>query len=254
MEKNPFFDFNRLKYLIIRQFTLNYKTMMIAVGAIAGFLLVVGTLTIVFAHKNYNDEQILGLIMPTLFLTGIIYTSMVFAELNNPNRGYVYLTLPASAFEKLVTAWLFSSVFYIVFSAVFLLFINLCYLAIANLFSSSQVALVNIFDPDVLYMFGTYLVVQSVFFLGAIYFRRINFLKTILSWFLFFMVIAIYSGILAKILFGTASFDSAQFSHSIELEITFENYVVPVLKFIRWFLVAPFFLVVSYFRLKERQV
>jgi len=254
METNSFFDINRLKYLIQRDFSINYKTMLIASGAITGFLMFIGTITIIFGDKSMNEQNILGMIMPTLIIAGLISTSLVFSELNSPHRGYLYLTLPASAFEKLISSWLVTSVFYVIFSIVLLFILNVYYIIIAEAFTSKSIPLINIFSIEVLKPFGIYMVVQSIFLLGAIYFRRVNFLKTILAWFVVFIIISLYTGLLGKILFNHFSVDNTMMNHSNDLKLTIENIIVPVAKLLFWFALAPFFLIVSYFRLKERQV
>lgn len=254
METNTFFNISRLKFLIQRDFGINYKTMLIATAAITGFLMFTGTMTIVFGEKMMNEQTIIGMIMPTLIIAGLISTSMVFSELHSPHKGYLYLTLPASALEKLSAAWLVTSLFYVVFSLVLLFILNVYYIIIAEVFTSQSLPMVNIFSLEVLKPFGIYMVVQSGFLLGSIYFRKVNFLKTILAFFVFNIVIAIYVGVLVKILFNQFAIDNNMMNHSIELKFTFENQIVPIAKFLFWFALAPFFLTVSYFRLKERQV
>lgn len=230
METNSFFNINRLKLLVLRDFGINYKTMLIATAAVGGFLMFIGTLTIIFGEKSMNQQNILGMVMPTLIIMGLISTSMVFSELHSPHKGYIYLTLPASAFEKLIAAWLVSSVFYVIFSMALLLFLNVYYILIALLFSSQSVELVNIFSPEVLKPLGVYMVVQSGFLLGAIYFRKVNFLKTILAFFVLNVLIAIYVGVLGKILFGHFGINSNDFNKTFELKASFENQIVPIAK------------------------
>jgi hypothetical protein len=254
METNSFFDINRLKYLIIRQLNINYKTMLIASGAIAGFLMFIGTVILGFNNRELDERAILGMVLPTLIIVGLISTSVVFSELNSPHRGYLYLTLPASAFEKLISSWLVTSIFYVIFGMIMLFILNLYYILIAEVFGSYSPPLINIFSGEVLKPFGIYMVVQSIFLLGAIYFRRVNFLKTILAWFVFIMLISVYTGLLGKILFNHFAVDSHDLNRSFELKFTIENQIIPITKYLFWIAVAPFFLTVSYFRLKERQV
>jgi len=254
METNSFFDINRLKLLVMRDLGINYKTTLIAAAAITGFLMFIGTMTIVFGNNPMDVQSILGMILPTLIIAGFISTSVVFSELNSPHRGYLFLTLPASALEKLISAWLATSVFHVIFSLVLLLILNIYYILIATAFTSQSIPLINLFSVEVLKPFGIYMVIQSAFLLGAIYFRKVNFLKTLLVFFVFNVVIAIYIGVLGKILFGHLGIDSHDFNGSFEIKATFENQIVPASKFVFWFALAPFFLTVSYFRLKERQV
>lgn len=260
MKTNSFFDINRLKYLLLRQLSFNYKILLIATGAIIGLLMFIGTMMLLFSNSTPDQQTILGMMMPYFFIGGYIFSSVVFSELNSPHRGYLYLTLPASAFEKLISAWLVCSVGYVLFGSIIIYFINFYYISIAAAFTSKTVELVNIFSPGVLKVFGIYMVTQTIFFLGAIYFRRVNFLKTILALFVLVMIIAFYSAILSKLLFFTSSFknqwwmNNIGMNHSFDMKNMAEHVIVPIAKVLFWGCTAPFFLIVSYFRLKEREV
>ena len=254
MESNSFFDLNRLKNLLIRQISVNYRTWLIATGAITGFVMFVGTLNLIFDVENLDAESIFGFVLPVFFIGGFIFTSMIFSELHSPHRGYLYLMLPASALEKLVSAWLVTSVLYVLFASCIIWLINLYFIFIAEVFTTKYVELVNLFSFDILKIFGIYMVFQSIFFLGAVYFRKINFLKTILSGFVFVVIITVYSGLLSKLLFGSASFDNKTALDISSMNYTAEHVLKPLAEYLFWFALAPFFLIVSYFRLKERQV
>ncbi len=254
METNSFFDINRLKYLLLRQLSVNYKTMLIATGVVVGFLVLVGTLQLFLGNNTIDYGNIFGMFMPIFLIGGFIFTSMIFSELNSPHQGYLYLTIPASAFEKLLSAWFVSSIFYMILGGIIIYFLNFYYMLIAAIFTSQNVEFINLFSLDVLQMFGSYLVFHSIFFLGAIYFRRVNFLKTLLAGFVVFIVLSIYSGILAKILFNQFSVQSNMMNRAVDLKFTFDQQIAPIAKYLFWCGVAPFFITVSYFRLKERQV
>jgi hypothetical protein len=254
METNSFFDINRLKYLLIRQLSINYKTFLIATVAVIGFMMLIGTKILLLDSKSLNVGDIFGIFLPAFFIGGFIFTSIIFSELNSPHRGYLYLTLPASAFEKLLSMWLITSIFYVIFGGIIVYFINLYYVFIATIFTSKSIEIINLFSLDVLEAFGMYLVFNSIFLLGAIYFRRINLFKTLLAGFVLITILSIYIGLLGKILFNHFAVESHDLNRTFELKFTFENQIVPIAKFLFWFALAPFFLTVSYFRLKERQV
>lgn len=254
MDTNSFFNINRLKYFLIRQISINYKTWLIAAGSVAGFLMFIGTWNIFFDHHAIDSGYILGIVLPVFFITGLIYTSLIFSELNSTHRAYLYFSIPASAFEKLLSAWLLSSIMYVLFGIILIYIVNFYYILVAGVFTSKTVELVNLFNLDVLKTFGTYMVIQSIFFLGAIYFRRVNFLKTLLAGFVFMVIISIYSGLLLKLLFGSTSLESKNFVGGVNIAFTAEFVIIPIAKYLFWLAIAPFFLIVSYFRLKERQV
>jgi len=258
MSTNSILDINRLKCLLARQIRFNYKILLIASGAITGLLMFTGTMMLLFSGQNMDQRTFLGMIMPYFFVGGYVFSSVVFHELNSPHRGYLYLTLPASAFEKLLSAWLVSSVLYVLFVGVVMYILNFYYLLVASSFAHKTVEIFNMFSPGVIKAMGVYLVTQSIFFLGAIYFRKVNFLKTILALFVITLIIAFYSGVLSKILFDTTSFNNnwmiQNTKHSFDFKHMGDHVIAPIAKVLFWYCMAPFFLIVSYFRLKEREV
>lgn len=259
MKTNSYFDITRLKHLFIRQLSFNYKVLLIATGSVVGLLLFIGTMMLVFSHRTIDQPVFLGLVMPYFFIGGYVFTSIIFSELNSSHRGYLYLTLPATSLEKLFSAWIFSSVGYILFISIVLYIINFYYISVASFLSFKTVPLFNVFDSKVLKMFGVYLVTQSVFFLGAIYFRRVNFLKTLLALFVVVVFIGIFTNVFFRIVFfrdDVNNFLSVLFNHqrTHHLEYLAEDIIVPAAKILFWGCTAPFFLTVSYFRLKEREV
>jgi hypothetical protein len=256
MNGNLAFNLYRTQLLLIRQCRFNFQTLLIGGGAVAGFLVFVLSIRVFFQSGILTDGSFFGLIMPFFFLGGYIFTSNIFSELRSPGKGYLFLTLPASALEKLFVSWLITSVGYIILAMVVMFVINLFLMAIAAFFTVGSVPLFNLFAPGILKMFAIYAVTQSVFMLGAIYFTRANFLKTLLSLFLISFVLTIYNVLVARFVifhnFNAFNIQSMDFSQTHE--DFFHHTFVPFMKILFWGCMAPFFLVVSYFRLKERQV
>jgi hypothetical protein len=253
MKNNQIFSVNRFKLLVARQLTVNYKTMLIAAGAITGFLIVVSLLTVFTGGGGMSSEAFLGLVMPFFFIGGYLLTSVSFSELNTPHKGYLYLMLPATAFEKLMSAWVISSVMYLVSGALIIWGINLLLLALSSIVGVQGVEVINMFSPEVLKPLGVYLVTQSIFFLGAIWFRKVHFLKTLLSMFGVLMMLMFFTGIMMMIFFFR---QETGFTINSNNSVNFSGYpfVNELMKYLFWICLAPFFITVAYFRLKEREV
>lgn len=259
MDNNSFFDIKRLKLLLMRQLSFNSKALLIATGAVMGLIMFIGTMVLIFSFKTIEQAPFLNSIFPSFFIVGFIFTSIVFSELNSPHRGYMYLTLPASALEKLASAWLICSIGFVLYFLVVMYLLNFYFIGIAALFTTKSVSVFNLFDPGILKIFGVYLVTQSVFFLGSLYFRRLNFLKTVLALFVVSFAIALFSSILSKILFFSHSGNMPWWAmnisnHQAGMKHFAEDIIVPAAKILFWGCTAPFFLLVSYYRLKEREV
>ncbi|PRY06073.1 hypothetical protein CLV24_12855 [Pontibacter ummariensis] len=242
---NTEFDLTRLGHFMKRQLYMNISSMWIAVVAIVGVLLVISGLVAYFNPEAV--ENLVPLYLVVLFLGGFIFTSKIYNEMNSPQQSYAFLTLPVSTLEKLVGAWLLVAPVFLVtaLASVFIL-----------TFASATVAgqparLPGLANGDLLRMVGSFMVTQTFFFLGAVAFRGNNFLKTLLALFLIAMVLAAYTGGLGYLLFGGGNHHLEPGS---ELKGTAEFIFKEVVPFLYWFVLPLFLLVVSYFKLKERQV
>jgi hypothetical protein len=127
------------------------------------------------------------------FLGGYVFASQVFGELHSPQRSYTYLTLPVSTAEKLVGSWLLVSLGYVVvyWVVAFLIYV------LANLVSDWPHDPQQMFNADFVHSVVAFLVTQTIFFLGACYFRKNNFLKTLFALFVVVLVVGLYTGLLA---------------------------------------------------------
>ncbi|MBA3898701.1 MAG: hypothetical protein H0X62_00590 [Bacteroidetes bacterium] len=239
-------NISRLGLFIRRQAVLNVSSLWVSLGAISGVLIIITLLVAVFSP--YNLESLKGLYMTVLYISGLIFTSKVFAELHKPQKAYALLTLPVSNLEKTLGAWIISSPVFIIIYLVFIFLI----ISISSMIVGSASALVNFFDQDTWRPIAVYMVIQPIFLLGASTFRGNNFLKTVFSIFLFNVVVSVFAGLLVYILFEGGSLHQGSVSPDFISFAT--DTVVPVISFMFWYLLAPFMLLVSYFKLKERQV
>ncbi|MDQ3192149.1 MAG: hypothetical protein M3Q58_11210 [Bacteroidota bacterium] len=237
---------SRLGFFIRRQAVMNVQSLWIALGAISGFLIVITVLVAYIAP--YNLGSLKGLYITVFYFAGLIFTSRIFSELNKPQKSYNLLTLPVSNLEKIAGAWIVTSP---VFTLIYLLFIFLI-ITISSFVAGHPIDAVHFFDQDTLRSIAVYMVIQPVFLLGACAFIGNNFLKTVFSIFLFSVIVAIFSSILVSIFFEGGNLNSSTMDPGF---LTFiEDDFVPVISFLFWYILGPFMLVVSYFKLKERQI
>ncbi|MCC9168044.1 hypothetical protein [Pontibacter harenae] len=246
---NPIFDLKRLGYFINRQLYMNMGALGISVAAVAGTLLMISAL---FAYFNPGEVGTLiglrNLYLVVFFVGGYIFTSSVFNEMNSPQKSFTFLTLPVSTAERLVGAWFISSPVYIVVFAVFMVLLAF----ISCLIAKAPGVFPSLFDKTVLRVVQVFLVTQTIFFVGACTFKGHNFLKTLLSLFLIAAVVGAYSSGLVYTLFQGHGVGPHNLSK--EFEDSAEYIFTKIIPFIFWYLLAPFLLVVSFFKLKERQV
>lgn len=254
MKANNIFDIKRLYLLVRRQVLSNAPVWLIAFGAVAGTLLVISLLVAYFQPQNLTGLS--GLYFTVMFIGGYVYTSNIFGELHQSQKSYQYLTLPVSTTERLFSAWILTAVLFPLVSVVLMALIVFLANLVMN-FTFDVTPFQSVFSNSGWTAVKVYAVTQSVFLLGAVYFRKNNFLKTVLALFVVSVVIQIVIVSTAWILFSPISENGVNIgpqNMSLELEHFIMEYIPVTARLVFWYLTIPFFLTVSWFSLKERQV
>ncbi len=257
MQTDKFFNFRRFWLLLKNDFLGNYRSSLIAIGAVFGVLLFIN----VSSSSSSSDWDFHLVFYPlTLFIGGFIVTSMAFTELHHKQKSYAYVTLPASQFEKFLSKFLLTSIGYVLISAVLYYLYSLIAILISMPFFSRYHGAFDMFHPVIIKTMLIYLVTQSVFMFGAVYFKSHNFIKTILSLYALSLVLSLFSMLLARILFGDF-FHGAPFSFSGMESVEFQYFaestgriIARVAEIFFWAFMAPLFWVLSYLRLSETEV
>jgi hypothetical protein len=188
-------------------------------------------------------------------LGGYVFSSSVFSELNSPQRSIHGLTLPVSKLERLVNGWSMSALVYPALAVIGMLFISLITLLVHGQQSVSNIVLV-IFSRSTLNLIGIYIITQSVFLFGAIYFRKHNFFKTVGSLILVQIVFQVIAVITLFALFGTTgpNFEVGEATLSPGFEKFLTTTFFEIIKFVFYYILAPFFWLLTWFGIKEREV
>ncbi|HEX8548729.1 MAG TPA: hypothetical protein VF691_17325 [Cytophagaceae bacterium] len=246
MEKNILFP-QRLYLFMLRQFSLYKNSAGLAGGALIGVLLLPTISMTIFRPEALHN--LIGFYLILMFLSGLIFTSQVFVELHDPKKSYAYILLPVSNLEKLIGSWLISGPLYIAgFS--FIVFIIQC---LSSLVTEHFENAIGVFSSAYFRAISAYLTFHSVFFLGAVWFRKNNFLKTAFSIIIFFLSLALFS-VAVFGLFFKGFHPNPDLGDHISAGFGHWDLVHDIGKVVVCYLLPLFFLVVSYFRLKERQV
>ncbi len=255
MNTQSLLSLKRIYLLIRRYITLNAKATLIALGGISGFLLLI-ILVQTYASGQVIYSGFVKTFWAIFFFGGFILTSRIFHELHSPEKSYQYLSLPASTLEKFLSRWLLSSLIYMVVTFLVLGLIGLLGGGLGAGLFGVQFHPLNPLQLDFIQLAGTYWVMQSVFLLGACHFRGHNFLKTLLALFLIGVFIAIFTSLMTKFIMAGQWPEHGGFEPEYFQQVpAFFTVTLPAIaKTFFWYLMAPFFLIVSYFKLKERQV
>jgi hypothetical protein len=200
--KEGFFHPRRFAQLLLRDLVGGYRSILIAMGAVAGYLIVMSVLTALgISTTNAGVSGFYqSFFIQLLYIGGLIVTSLAFREARQNGAALVYLMLPASAFEKLLSKLLSSSVGYALGSLVFFTAAAAASEGVTRLLFGFGHGFFSPFTAEVWTAIGYYLIVQSVFLAGSIWFRKMSFMKTVLWLMVFAVGCAIILAVAARIL------------------------------------------------------
>lgn len=247
------FSFDRFLQVTFRTLQINKRTYALGFG---GFfvglygLWILAELFVSGTAEAQSSTMILGFGILVYQIAGYVLTATVFSELQSSDSAPQMLTLPAAASEKLSSAWVVSFVLYSTLAFTTLFILGFLMWVTADLFFGRSVSIAMDAITPVQNLL-TYLLFNSVFLLGAIYFKGNNFLKTAFSILLLFLFIGIQSIILINYI-GPESIQS----FTIRPPMLLQNieYAQLLFQAIYTLPLTVLFLTFSYFRLKNRQI
>ena len=114
-----------------------------------------------------------------LFAWGTIATSVCFGDLHGRASNMGFLLLPASALEKIVSRLLIHTVGLIVYLLVFTTVLSWVFEGINTIAFGVRRGFFSPIDPVAWMILPHFIVTQSLFFLGAAWFRKVQFVKTV---------------------------------------------------------------------------
>ncbi|MDC7232886.1 MAG: hypothetical protein PQJ58_06615 [Spirochaetales bacterium] len=254
------FNPKRFMLLFKKDLIQGYRPLLITLAAAVGatfFLLLVST------PGEVSQEVHMGLFTPMLWAGGLIFTSLIFKEAHALNQIHGWLMTPASRLEKYLQKLLLTTVFFTLALIVTFFTASALNTLVYLLFFSQRPPLFNPFQSWVWINIGHYMIVQSIFFLGAAWFRKFNFVKTVLTLNVLQIAAALVLGLIAGLVYWTpireASHGNAAWfmeaGQILTLRFTSVNpALITIGKVVYFGLLAPFFWIVSWLRMKEIEV
>lgn len=245
--------------LVKNDVVANYKNAAIGLGAASGVILLLTVLTNIGGSSSAFHVPVYTNL---LLIGGYIVASIAFVDLHDDRKGLHYLTLPGSLLEKYVGRVLLTSVGWAIVSTVAYMVVTLVGAGLAEWFFGSSH---GVFVPSSSWswnLIATYLVSQSIFVFGSIYFKKAAFLKTVLAIFVAVVVYAVFLALSARLIF----FDSfARFIPTqTEMDalqtmlapraLRYEAVLERIGDIVGWTLVPIFFWTAGYLRLRETEV
>ena len=250
----------RLLHLLKRDVLNNITTTLIIFGAVTAVIYLISALT---AYNRAPSGQLyFSLFTNLLFIGGLIVTSMVFREMHRKETAQNYLLLPASNFEKFFSRLLISTVGFAAVTLVGLTIISYLSEGVNTLIFNRHNQIFNPFTKTVWMLMAHYFVAQSIYFLGAAYFRKHNFIKTINIIFLILISVSILGALFFRIIYFDI-FDTFFGIKDTSLMIQWDKIslapktietLINIAKALYWLIPAPLFWTIAYFRIREAEV
>jgi len=198
----------------------------------------------------------------TLYIGGFILTVNIFEGLHHEARGAAWLCLPASTLEKFTSGLVITSIMYTI--GIMMLFFLISLISegiIRNIWGPGHgLGLFNPLSKKILFNTLIYIILQSVFLLGEVYFKNHAVFWTILNLVIYFFIFYMIAGITGKILFKDFYFlwHFVSMSSMPGLPSGYHEHILSIIKWAVyigfWYLLAPLCWVIGYFRLKEKEI
>ena len=227
---------------------LHQQSRAVLIGACAGAAVIL--IANVFSPETGGPDVHATFFPLALVAGGLLFTSTLFAELPDKPRAHAYLTLPISTLERWAVRMLLSTVGYAAVALVGYFLVTLLGAGISQLIRGQAQP---VFAPSVddWRAVLAYLVTSSLFLFGAIYFRRWNALKVILSLAGLFLGLALIAAGVAWLLFS-------EFSGNFDPMLERAPHVVEAIeagaKIFFWGILGPLFWFLTWLRLSETEV
>src|SRR5665213_1138083 len=199
---NNFFSLRRFLRLFVKHTAEHYRTYLMSVAVLAGVMLLGGWF-LFFVVLDAPDAGLQTAIFVILMLiAGTIFTSTVFSDFGDKAKAVNALTLPATSFEKFLVGWVYSyPIFLVVYTAVF--YVVLWGLGAIRHWGPSQHFNGMDLRRDGLYlMFIIFSVLHAITLFGAIFFEKLQFIKTGFAFFIAYAVAMTVNTLLLKLLTG----------------------------------------------------
>lgn len=199
-----------------------------------------------------NQALIMGMFKSFLFLGGCLFASMAFYEAHDRRENFSWFMLPASIFEKFMAQLLLSTIVYIVFLLAGFFVVTHVVNALGDFMFQHGLGVFKPMELQLWTLIGKYFLFHSVFFLGAAYFRKRAFLKTI-------GVLSLFLVVLSALAVLSVYWNYPELK-SMGRNIDFTSYFSFYLSYkpyFQWFVYAllpPLFWFIAYHRIRKAEI
>lgn len=238
-------------WLLLKMEWLRNKNGLLLTFAVTFGLLLIGDLTSPIFEKQPSGSHEEDYAF-TLLVLGFVLSSLAFKDLKNNLRRHHYLMLPASTFEKFLSMWVLTSFGWLLaFTLPFQLYSWISNAVCSLIYRNLNYPPFVLFSEIPLNAIRSYLVLQTIFLLGAVQFRGYAFLKTLLALLVLAIILAIVAYYSLSDMFDGTDYclDNEAFWNNTGICCYYQ-----VLQGLFWFALAPICLWITYLGLKEQEV
>jgi len=255
-------DFNRVIKLIKQELISNQKFVVLFSVSILVINIILSSL---FSLDGPETTYVPHIAVIIVMLS--ILTSFSFYELDNPEQGIFYLNFPATNFEKYLSRWILTLLGYLIIGIIIYLVVCI-YVYLLNSSQSNftisrpNYSLLNPANVNFISSLSSYIFFHSLFFFGAIFFKKNEAVKSIISLvvliFLFYAILFLLHRIIIPDL-SITFFLNPNYGGIVNYQriLEFQDYKKELFSFVINFLkylVPPLLWLLGYFRLKEEEV
>ena len=222
------------------------RAILVGTGAGAAVILIASMLTSEPASSDFH-----AMFFPlALVAGGLLFTSTLFPELTDKPRAHAYLTLPISSLERWAVRLLLSTVGYTAVALAGYFLVTLLGAGISQLIRGQSPPVFAPSLDDWRLVLG-YLVSSSLFLFGAVYFRRWNAFKVVMSLAGLFLGLALVAAGVSWLLFSefTGNFDPIMERVPRVMEAVEAGATI-----FFWGIMGPLFWFLTWLRLRETEV
>ena len=176
---NDQLSLRRLGFVLRSDLMRTYRSVLLISGTAALVALVVSLFGAYDGDVGQAPLFYRAFFIATLFGWGLIATSVCFNDLHGRGTNMAFLLLPASALEKTASRLLLHTVGLIAYLLVFTTLLSLVLEGIDTLWIGERRDFFSPVDGVGWSLLPHFLVAQGLFFLGAAWFRKVQFVKTI---------------------------------------------------------------------------
>ena len=261
------FSFSRLAKLITKQLFENSRLYIYCVLALFGLLALVFGFWFKVTGPRYDERDTYNIFLLGLYLSGTVFASVSFSMLASKDKGIYWLSVPATHLEKLICTIFYSTiVFTIVYTLIFLLVQTISVSLVQEYIKSipgGSYTPANVFangaDSIIAYFIYGYFAVQALYLLGSVYFPRYSFIVTsVAGAFIMFVFIyylsRVHDNLLGHVSWNIVSVRKPDTQNDGYFLYSISPTLADTFKYAIRFAWAPLFWIVTWFRLKEKEI